>query len=407
MIRSRRFLVRAAVVFAAWTAFGLLLAEQTQLQLQLRGQVRPYRSVLAPALFAAWLWALFTPLVVALTNRVRHWRARRRLGWPAYLAAHAALAVALTLVGTWLWTYVRPLVDGVVQPWPVVLSNSLLIDSASYVAVATMAEAAAYAAQYREREHAAAALARTAAELSAQLEEARLHALEAQLRPHFLYNTLNLVAELVHDEPEAADAMLTRLGLLLRRTYTERAHLVPLADELSFVAAYADILRRRFGERATLAVDVPPELRALEVPAFSLQPLVENAFHHGAARREGGTAVELTARLRDGRLVLTVRDHGVPVDDVARHRPRASRAAAAAADHAPGSAHDGVGMGNTRARLAALYGNGAGLTLARTGADETTATLWLPSSGAVVPLARPAGAPTAGAPAAGRLARGA
>ncbi|AHG88264.1 histidine kinase internal region [Gemmatirosa kalamazoonensis] len=366
----RRRALRAAAVFGVWTLFGLLIAEQTSLQLRLRGETRPLVSVLAPPLGGAWFWALYTPIVVAATRRLRRLRARGPAGWAACVAGHVALAGTLMVVGTTAWAWIRPLIDGVVSGWTTVFAYSILMDTTSYAAVVFLTEAATFAAAYRERDREAASLARTAAELQERLDEARLHALEAQLRPHFLYNTLNLVAELVHAEPDAADAMLTRLGLLLRRSYRASAHVVPLGDELAFVRAYAEILARRYRDRVALTVDVPDALHAVPVPAFALQPLVENAFRHGVERRESRTAVEIAGTVRDGALVLRVTDRATGAGRW-ETPPRRRRA--------PSDGGDGVGLRNTRERLRALYGGAASLTLDHD-VGETTAVLRVPTT---------------------------
>src|SRR5688500_11298942 len=309
-----RALGRYAAIFAAWTAFGLLIAVQTWLQLRLRGETRPLWSVVAPPLVGSWLWALYTPPIFALVARLRRlregdvpaWR-----GWTLYLAAHLAVAAFGTVADSAVCATVRPLIDGTVIPWERAFAVTLLTNVASYVAVVPCAGAAGYAARFRERGRAAATLARRAEQLQGKLDEARLHALEAQLRPHFLYNTLNLIAELVHAEPDVADDMLTHLGLLLRRTYRDGPHLVPLGEELAFVRAYAAILGRRYRDRVMVTVDVPAALEGHPVPSYSLQPLVENAFRHGVERRERPTAVEISAAARDGTLVLRVRDRAL------------------------------------------------------------------------------------------------
>ena len=372
--RTRVALSRAGVVLVAWTAIGLVLAQQTAMQLRLRDQVRPAWEVFAPSLVYAWTWALYTPLVFATTRRLRPLRERGVPGWVAWLAAHAVLAAVLTIAGTMLYAQLRTWIDGVPLDWRRVLATGLAIDLASYVGVVTLVEASDYAALYRDRDRAAATLARTAAELQARLDEARMHALEAQLRPHFLFNTLNLIAELVHEAPETADAMLTRLGHLLRRAYQATAHVVPLAEELDFVVAYAEILTCRYGERATLRVDVPAAARGLQVPAFALQPLVENAFRHGVERREGATVIDLTAVVRAGQLVLRVRDRGTG----APPRDRGDGDGLLDTASLGGRTGSGVGLRNTRERLAALHGDAAGLALVQA-QDTTVATLWLPA----------------------------
>jgi LytS/YehU family sensor histidine kinase len=247
----------------------------------------------------------------------------------------------------------------------------------AYIVVVTLTEATDYAERWRERERAAAALAQTADMLRRQLDEARLHALESQLRPHFLYNTLNLAAELVYDEPEAADEMLTHLGALLRRSYRDSAQVVPLAEEMRFVRAYAEILALRFRDRVRLTINVPPELEEQPVPAFLLQPLVENAFRHGVERRERPSAVEVDAMHDNGSVVIRVRDRGL-----SEGRKRAARGGAfdsPTATEAADRTGDGIGLKNTRERLALLYGDAGGLTLVRS-TNETVASARVPLS---------------------------
>lgn len=366
----RRNLVRFGAIFAAWTAFGLIVAAQSFLLMSARGEARPASSVLLSALSGAWIWAVFTPFVVVFARWCRRELERRGGGWRAWLlfiGAHLTVAAAAVLLDTVIWSAIRPLIDGVVLPWPRVFAGALLIGTAGYVAIVTITEAMDYASRWRDRDRAARELATAATTLRQQLDEARLRALEAQLRPHFLYNTLNVAAELVHADPDAADAMLTDLGMLLRRSYLESPHLVPLGDEIRFVRAYGDILARRYRDRVRVAIDVPGELSAHPVPAFLLQPLVENAFRHGVERREGASLVDLTATKRDGALLLRVSDRdATPLAGVRE------MAMDEALEH-----FDGTGLRNTRDRLALLYGGAAGLTLVRTN-GAAVASIWLP-----------------------------
>ena len=280
------------------------------------------------------------------------------------MALHLVVLGVGAALDSLVWASVRPLIDGVVMPLSRVFASTLMVNVGSYLVVVTLAEAADYAARWRERERAAAALARTTETLRHQLDDARLRALEAQLRPHFLYNTLNLVAELVHQEPQAADEMLTHLGSLLRRSYHATSHLVPLAEEIRFVRAYAEILARRYRDRATLIISVPSELEACPVPAFLLQPLVENAFRHGVERYECASLVEVSAHRNDGSLQIRVRDR------VAAPFTQAARGVSETGE-------EGIGLRNTRERLALLYGTAGGVTLVQTQA-EAVASVWLP-----------------------------
>jgi hypothetical protein len=362
---TRRTFLRAAAVVAAWTALGVLTGQQTQLQLRLRGEERAIQSVFGPALTAMWLWAAFTPAAVAATRRLRGWRERETVaGWLGWAVGHALAAATLSGLAMALYVLVRPLIDGVTVRFASVVSYGLVTDLMAYAAIVVVAEAAHFAALYRERDRAAAELAQHAAALRIQLTEARLQALEAQLQPHFIYNTLNVIAELVHDDPAAADRMVTQLGALLRRAYRDRAHFVTLDEEVRFVRAYVDILLCRYAGRVTVEVEVEEAARGVPVPTFVLQPLVENAFRHGVERREGATSVVIAGSIRGGALVLTVLDH--PSDD-------------ASDDAAPlGTCAPGVGLRNTRARLATLYGDDAGVALESEGRGAVCARLWLP-----------------------------
>lgn len=380
MLQTRRALLRFAAVFSAWTALGLLSAAQTHLQLSVRGEVRPTWTVLVPALVGFWIWALYTPPLVFAARHIRRLRERgtaRWSAWPLFLAAHLALAWVVTVVDAVVWANVRPVIDGAPLPVERAFASMLLTNVVAYIVVVTLTEATDYAERWRERERAAAALAQTADMLRRQLDEARLHALESQLRPHFLYNTLNLAAELVYDEPEAADEMLTHLGALLRRSYRDSAQVVPLAEEMRFVRAYAEILALRFRDRVRLTINVPPELEEQPVPAFLLQPLVENAFRHGVERRERPSAVEVDAMHDNGSVVIRVRDRGL-----SEGRKRAARGGAfdsPTATEAADRTGDGIGLKNTRERLALLYGDAGGLTLVRS-TNETVASARVPLS---------------------------
>jgi two-component system, LytTR family, sensor kinase len=383
MSRSRNLLRSLLAIFAAWTAFGLLSAGQVKLLLAVRGEERALWSVLGPSLVGAWIWACYTPVVIAISRRIRGARERlssRTLGWALYVGAHLVVMSIGIVLDTIVWASVRPLIDGVVLPLDRVFASTLIINVGSYLAVVTLSEARDYAARWRERDRAATILERTAESLRQKLDDAKLRALESQLQPHFLYNTLNLVAELVHQEPDVADEMLTHLGTLLRRSYLESSHLVPLAEEIDFVRAYGEILERRYRDRVRLVITLPHDLAGCLVPAFLLQPLVENAFRHGVERRERGSVVEITSRAHDGMLQIRVRDRAA---DVPRERllPNGARLAG---QTALDESCTGIGLRNTRERLAVLYGAAAGITLVQM-PHETVASVWLPLDSATTP----------------------
>lgn len=159
-----------------------------------------------------------------------------------------------------------------------------------------------------------------------------LQALEAQLHPHFLFNTLNSIATLMHEDVDAADEMMAKLGTLLRRTMDqEGAVAIPLKEELEILEIYLDIQRTRYADRLTTSVSAPPDTLDVLVPRLLLQPIVENAVRHGISRRTQSGRIEVRARCEGGALTVTVTNDG--------------------AGWPPPSKSGGLGLKNTRARL--------------------------------------------------------
>jgi sensor histidine kinase YesM len=185
-----------------------------------------------------------------------------------------------------------------------------------------------------------------AAQLEAQLAHARLHNLQAQLHPHFLFNALNAISSIMYDDVRAADRMLTRLADLLRRALdASRAQVVTLGEELQLLEAYLEVMRARFGEHLQARVEVDDALRHVRVPPLLLQPLVENALEHGAPAPPETASVAIRCHREGDTLILEVQDNG------------------------PGLAHPdepivgrGVGLTNTVERLQGLYGHAARLS---------------------------------------------
>jgi len=197
-----------------------------------------------------------------------------------------------------------------------------------------------------------------AAEKEATL--ARMQLLEAQVEPHFLYNTLAHVVSLIDAEPDVAKRMLDRLIVLLRATASSANRSSTLGAQLDLLRAYLDLITLRMGSRLKWSIDVSPELSALSVPPMLLQPVVENAIKHGIEPKIAGGRVDVTAR-RDGEaLVLTVADTGLGIR--ATRDPRST----------------GLGLPNLRARLAALYGTAAALVVADNEPTGTRVTISVP-----------------------------
>lgn len=188
--------------------------------------------------------------------------------------------------------------------------------------------------------------------------EAQLKMLQAQIEPHFLFNTLANVTALIAQDPATARRLLEHLIVYLRSTLARtRSDGTTLADEVELLRAYLDICRIRMGERLRYAIDVPAPLLARPFPPMLLQPLVENAVTHGLEAKLSAGEVRISARNGDAHLCIQVVDNGVGFG---------------------GTAGGGTGVANVRARLAALYGNAARLVLEENRTGGVTATLEMP-----------------------------
>ena len=176
--------------------------------------------------------------------------------------------------------------------------------------------------------------------------EARLRSLEARLRPHFLFNTLNSISALIASDPMRAEQIVGRLATLLRTSLdaSERP-LISMREELVIVQSYVDIEKARFGDRLSAALEVPPDLQDTKVPLMSVQSLVENAVKHGIVQQTGGGAIRVSVSSENGDLHVAVRDSG-PGFDLAVVPP-------------------GHGLENLVERLHALFGEKASLSAGR------------------------------------------
>jgi signal transduction histidine kinase len=283
----------------------------------------------------------------ALTGPIFRVAARFRLDsdrWLRAITAHSVAALAFSVLHSAimiglraaLWPELRKLPA---SEWATFAQSHYLRNLdwtlMTYAAVVGLSYAIGY---YRESQ----ARALTAARLETRLVEARLKTLEAELHPHFLFNTLHAISTLVHTDPEAADRMISRLSDLLRLTFDRSgAPGVSLKEELEFLQKYLEIEQIRFQDRLTVKFDIDPDALDAEVPRMILQPLVENAIKHGIGPKAGRGLVQVSARRRPGEIWIEVRDNGVGLSLSARARLT-----------------NGVGLSNTRARLQYLYGDG-------------------------------------------------
>lgn len=190
--------------------------------------------------------------------------------------------------------------------------------------------------------------------------EARLKLLQAQIEPHFLFNTLANLQALIALDPKRAQEMLVHLDGYLRATLaTTRNDQSTLGEEFALLSNYLEIIAIRMGPRLTCKLDLPEPLAATTLPPMLLQPLVENAIRHRLEPKIEGGNVEVTAREASGRLVLTVQDSGLGLG-------------------AASTAGTGVGLAHVRERLAAIYGDTASVDIVAPPGGGTRVTLHIP-----------------------------
>jgi two-component system LytT family sensor kinase len=218
-------------------------------------------------------------------------------------------------------------------------------------------------------------------EQSRLLMEARLDALQRQINPHFLFNTLNSIASLVRSQPELAREMIVKLANILRVLLKHREAFVPFSDELAFTDDYLDIEVVRFGEKLRVVKEIAEDTLPVVVPSMLLQPLIENSIKHGLEPRIGGGTVTLRSRLlSDGRLLLEVEDDGIGMESepVSELTTSASESVRAGVGNGAGNGGGGIGMRNVRERMEVLYGSQAEVEIVSRPGRGTKVTLVMP-----------------------------
>lgn len=220
------------------------------------------------------------------------------------------------------------------------LTYYLDFDIVSYIAVVAVAEALLVRRALAERQ-------RLAKRLESSLSRARLDYLEAQLQPHFLFNSLGAVSELAYDAPAVANRVLRQLIAIFRTALARKSDEVTLGEEIDGIEPYLDIQRIRFADWLTIEYHVDDAAVDCLLPRFILQPLVENAIRHGLSGRSAAGRIDISASVEGDSLIVRVSDNGVGLDA------------------ATSSAGRGIGLSNVRDRLAILYGDDNRLALMR------------------------------------------
>ena len=354
------------LIFAAWTALGLL--EAAKGYVVTGGRTVWWWSLVANLPW--WYgWALLTPVAFLIAAR---WPITAQR-WARAATIHVAAAFALSavhLVGTAYlthWLARGRAVPTVGRQISVFMMNYFVVDLVVYAAIVGAYFALDYARRWRESTLASAKLETHAARLELGLVEARLQALRMELNPHFLFNTLNAISGLVRKhENAAAVGMLARLGDLLRATLDrDLPQQITIEDELALLQQYLDIERARFGARLNVSVELDASVKDALVPTLICQPLAENAVRHGMSRQSAAVHIAVRAIREGASVTLEIRDTGRGLG------------------FAP--IREGIGLSNTRARLLELYGDSATIELTNAVGGGTVATVRLPFESAARP----------------------
>lgn len=327
----RRVCIASAL---AWTLFAALSATPLMVGTPEDEPYPPFLEKLVEASPAPLVWAILTPLACWWSHRhpVRRPLNRRLLrshamGLILWLVAFVTLIVPARflllpgpmrvegLTGEW----------GLASWWWYTLIERVPGEIIVYFGIVALWSALENAGH--------------AARLSRQITEARLQALTAQIHPHFLFNTLNTIAEMAESgETDRVRSMTVGLSDLLRRSLqTGSRRLITLGEELEFLEAYLEIEQVRFGDRVDMHISAPPEIINTLIPPMILQPIVENAVKHGAARTSENAVIEISARIDGSFLVVDVFNAPGRVDQTNRD--------------------SGIGIRNVQDRLLEMYGD--------------------------------------------------
>ncbi len=337
---------KLAAFLVGWLFVGTVLTLEIYFnnRASLKHGAADLADIAIPQFGRAAMWALMAPLILGLRRRMplnRGW-------WWGGLGFH--LAMSFIVMATYFLgrmaayrIFWQDGESGAGEFWAVALQSFYgrnIIDMAYYWAVLAFGYSLELYHRYKNEEL-------KAAQLESRLIETELKALREQLRPHFLFNTLNTIAVLVREQRnDDAVTLIARLSSLLRMSLDNtRVHEVTVRQEMDFLERYLEIQKARFSDRLEVEVAIEPAAMEARIPNLLLQPIVENAILHGVAPKSGPGRVEVRGRVEDGQLLLEVRDDGPGLGDGSRR------------------AKEGVGLTNTRERLAKTYGSRGQLSL--------------------------------------------
>lgn len=327
------------VAAVLWLLYGLVWAEQLVNRDISGGSPTGWGEALQVSLIGLSLCWL--PISVGMTMLVQRYPLERGRIGAGLIASVLAVAIAITGRALFVWVldpWLAYWYEGQPPAFSEVLWHSARINLMLALTIVGLAHGWVYL-------HAVQAHRLRIAELEARVSQARLDALRAQINPHFLFNAFNSIAELIHQDRDAADRMLVALSRLLRRSLDlSSGNELRLGDEIELLHEYLSIEQIRLGERLRVTWSVEPDCLQVWIPTLVLQPLVENAIIHGLARRRQPGEISIDIHGRDGDLLISIGNDG-------------------ADDDATPVAGSGTGVSNVRQRLQQLHGEAASIDL--------------------------------------------
>jgi len=352
---ARPFFMRPVVFLSGWVVLGLLFGFQEYVEMSLDAWKIPLWVPLAGWTLDFVLWGL-TFLCMWRFLRVSIQTASTRQILVQYLPLSVVVGILVEVVYIAIFRYQHPGKHYTfLARLERNLSSALVTDVIIFWMGFVVFRSIGYYQRFREREQAA-------SQLQGQLVQARLQALQMQLNPHFLFNTLNSVSSLMRSDPDGADEMLERLSSLLRITLAKgQAQRIPLQEEMEVLQLYVSIQQLRFGDRVSHSVEVAPEAWDALVPSMILQPIIENAYVHGISRSLGRGTITIKASIEGDQLCISIRNAGSVPGSFGEDLKR-----------------QGVGIANVKARLELHYGSRQSFSITEVVPGDVTAVCVLP-----------------------------
>jgi two-component system, LytTR family, sensor kinase len=327
----------ALCILALWTLFGFAESNQTYFAMMSHGH--SWWTIVAWCTLCWLTCAFLTPAILYLGRKFPFERPHVLKSVAVHILGYLAFAAIQSTATIWLSQVINPYkpFNPPYIPWSQFYEwtlGQLVINLFAYGMIVMIGYALDYRDRFAER-------AKREAQLEALLSRAEVSSLKAQLRPHFLFNTLNGIVSLVRTkDTDAAEKMILHLSSMLRHSLDNSSlQETALSDELEFLNFYLQIEQTRFSDRLRFEIDVQPEALGAKVPSLILQPIVENAIRHGVGPKRGPVCVSIRVWIEGARLNIEVLDDGVGL-----------------AEKTATTQKGGLGLANTAARLTHLYG---------------------------------------------------